>query len=43
MPSWIDEFAAWWSGVPPEWALLIALPFAVAAVGLLATRGSACE
>ena len=30
--SWSD----WWHGVPPTFAFLLALPFAVAAVGLLA-------
>lgn len=30
--SWSD----WWQGVPPTFAFLLALPFAVAAAGLLA-------
>ncbi len=33
------DWAAWWAGVTPEFALLLALPFAVAAAGLLAVRG----
>ena len=32
---WID-WTAWWDTVPPEFAFLLALPFAVAAVGLAA-------
>ena len=30
---WID-LSAWWAGVSPEFAFLLALPFAVAAIGL---------
>lgn len=35
---WLD-MAAWWDSVPPEFAFLLALPFAVAAIGLMAGRG----
>ena len=31
---WID-WAAWWTTVTPEFAFLLGLPFAVAAIGLL--------
>ncbi|MBL8346906.1 MAG: hypothetical protein JNN03_15810 [Rubrivivax sp.] len=34
---WLD-MAAWWATVPPEFAFLFALPFAVAAAGLGADR-----
>lgn len=30
------ELAAWWTTVPPEFAFLLGLPFAVAALGLWA-------
>lgn len=33
------DLAAWWATVPPEFAFLLAVPFAVAALGL-AARGS---
>jgi hypothetical protein len=39
MSAWISELAAWWATVPPEWVLLFALPFVVAAASLLAPRG----
>ena len=31
------DWAAWWATVTPEFALLLALPFAVAAAGWAAT------
>ena len=31
----IRELATWSAGLPPEWILLFALPFAVALAGLL--------
>jgi hypothetical protein len=36
MRAWLDELAAWWAALPPEWVLLLLLPFLVGAVGLLA-------
>ena len=33
--AWTD-LAAWWATVPPEFAFLLGLPFAVAALGLWA-------
>ena len=38
MQDILDELAAWAAGLPPEWVLLFALPFAVALAGLLAHR-----
>jgi hypothetical protein len=32
----LDDFAAWWATVSPEFAFLLALPFAVAAVAFAA-------
>lgn len=29
------SWSAWWDSVPPDFAFLLALPFAVAALGLL--------
>lgn len=37
--SWSD----WWSGVPPTFAFLLALSFAVAAAGLLADAVRRCR
>lgn len=33
--AWSD-WTSWWATVPPEFAFLLALPFAVAALGLVA-------
>lgn len=35
LAGFLLECAAWWRTVPPAFAFLLALPFAVAAVGLL--------
>jgi hypothetical protein len=35
---WIDDLAAWWQTVTPEFAFLLALPFVVGALGLWADR-----
>jgi hypothetical protein len=32
------SFGDWWAGVTPEWVLLFALPFVVAAAGLAVDR-----
>jgi hypothetical protein len=32
----LTSWSAWWQSVPPTFAFLLALPFAVAAAGLLA-------
>ncbi len=32
------DWAAWWASVSPEFAFLLALPFVVAALGLVADR-----
>jgi len=32
----LDDLAAWWSTVSPEFAFLLALPFAVAVLGIAA-------
>ncbi|MEJ8840178.1 hypothetical protein [Ramlibacter sp. AN1133] len=39
MSAWLDELAAWWAALPPEWVFLLLLPLAVAAAGLLADWG----
>jgi hypothetical protein len=36
MTTWLQEISRWWAGVSPEWSLLFALPFLVAALGLWA-------
>lgn len=33
--TWWDQAAAWWVTVTPEFCFLLALPFLVAAAGLL--------
>ena len=38
LETWWQEWAAWWSTVPPEFAFLLALPFAIAALALLFDR-----
>ena len=38
MPQWLNELAQWCAAQPPEWLLLLLLPFAVGAAGLLADR-----
>jgi hypothetical protein len=38
MSPWMNEFAAWWAALAPEWMFLVLLPFAVAAVALLVHR-----
>jgi hypothetical protein len=44
MQQLLDPLAAWAASLPPEWILLVVLPFAVALAGLIAdrsgTRGS---
>jgi len=39
MTDWMDELAAWWAELPPEWAFLMLLPLLVGAVGLLVEWG----
>jgi hypothetical protein len=34
--TFLDDLAAWWSTVSPEFAFLLALPFMVAALGIAA-------
>jgi hypothetical protein len=34
---WVD-WVAWWATVTPEFAFLLALPFVVAVIGLLAEK-----
>jgi hypothetical protein len=34
LPALWSEWLAWWSTVPTEFAFLLALPFAVGAIGL---------
>lgn len=36
LASFLSDWSAWWQTVTPEFAFLLALPFAVAAAGLLA-------
>jgi hypothetical protein len=36
LEQWLAELTAWWHTVPPEFALLLALPFVVGVVGLWA-------
>jgi hypothetical protein len=35
MDTELQQFAAWWSALPREWAFMFLLPFAVAAAALL--------
>jgi hypothetical protein len=39
MSPWLDELAAWWAALPPEWVFLVLLPLLVGAVGLLRDAG----
>lgn len=39
MTEWMDELAAWWAALAPEWAFLMLLPLLVGAVGLLVEWG----
>jgi hypothetical protein len=39
MSEWLDELAAWWAALPPEWVFLMLLPLAVGAAGLLVDWG----
>jgi hypothetical protein len=34
--SWIEDWQSWWATVSPEFAFLLALPFAIAAAALIA-------
>jgi hypothetical protein len=34
--DWMSAWTTWWATVPVEFAFLLALPFGVAALGLLA-------
>ena len=43
MPDWLNELAAWWAELPPEWVFLALLPLLVGAVGLLVDGGSPGE
>ena len=36
--TWMNGFSAWWQTVTPEFAFLLALPFAVAAAGFVGDR-----
>jgi hypothetical protein len=38
MESIFDGWSQWWSTVPPEFAFLLALPFVIAALCLVADR-----
>lgn len=41
--DWWQDWLTWWATVPSEFVLLLALPFVVAAAGLLADRCRRCR
>jgi hypothetical protein len=43
MSDRLDELAAWWAALPPEWVFLSLLPLLVGAVGLLVDWGGGGE
>jgi hypothetical protein len=40
LQDWIEEWAAWWETVSPEFAFLLALPFVIAAASVI---GECCR